>query len=611
MALNEKQILSFLDNGTVNDIDILNSESENELENLLNKFANDDFSAELDNEMLANTEIDLLEEDDQTTNATQQSGNEVFDITPVQFPFVQKKRYQMVQNNDFSFKPTSHLEIRSFIAIQMMMGVLKYPRIGIYWEEKFRVNLIADTMPRNRFYSIRQNIHIINNMDIPCNNTDKFVKIRPLFDALNNRCRQLPVERNLSVDEQIVPFKGQLIVKQYMKGKLNPWGIKIFLLCGQSGIVYNMILYQGTSININKDLQKNFGLGGAVVLDLTKHLTPNRHFLSFDNYFSSYNLFYALTARQIYAAGTIRINQFFSPPVLSDKVIMKMGRGTSYEVTSTLGVGLLKWCDNKAITMASNFITSGNPETVSRWDKKNKQYINIERPEIIKLYNKSMLGVDKHDQLVSYYRVYMKSRKWTLRLTHAFDMAVPRKKRGRPTSSPSSSTRSADSRSPTPAKISSKTLEFRPTEGVSKDLFGHFPRYDDKKEATRCKNKKCTGKTHVVCNKCKIHLCFTQKKNCFSDILEMIKEVKYYSINLDCTPDVSYSEQMNLIVRFGLIDLKNKESNVKIHEHFLGFIPVESSTGMSISDILIQQLRDLDIPIFQICEVKDMITGLT
>ncbi|KAF0748677.1 piggyBac transposable element-derived protein 3-like [Aphis craccivora] len=127
--------------------------------------------------------------------------------------------------------------------------------------------------------------------------------------------------------------------------------------------------------------------------------------------------------------------------------------------------------------MAPNFITSGKPESVSSWDQKNKQYINIERLEIIKLYNKSMLGVDKHDQLVSYYRVYMKSRKWTLRMiTHAFDMAVAnswleykqsRKKRCRPTFSPSSSTKSAECRSPTSAKTSSKTLEFRPTEGES------------------------------------------------------------------------------------------------------------------------------------------------
>lgn len=60
----------------------------------------------------------------------------------------------------------------------MMMGVLKYPRIGMYWENKFRVNIIADTMSRNRFYSIRQHIHIINNMDISRGNTDKFVKVR-------------------------------------------------------------------------------------------------------------------------------------------------------------------------------------------------------------------------------------------------------------------------------------------------------------------------------------------------------------------------------------------------------------------------------------------------
>ncbi|XP_025409932.1 uncharacterized protein LOC112683230 [Sipha flava] len=185
--------IGFLDDGTISDIDILNSESENELEDLLNKFANDDFSSELDNEMLANTELDLHEEDDQTTNETQ-SGNEVFDISPMQFLFVKKK--------------------------------------DIKWINK-------PFQEPNRFYSIRQNIHIINNMDIARDNTDKFVKIRPLFDALNNRCKQLPVERNISVDEQIVPFKGQLVIKQYMKGKPNPWGIKIFLLCGQSGIVYN------------------------------------------------------------------------------------------------------------------------------------------------------------------------------------------------------------------------------------------------------------------------------------------------------------------------------------------------------------------------------------
>lgn len=53
---------------------------------------------------------------------------------------------------------------------------------------------------------------------------------------------------------------------------------------------------------------------------------------------------------------------------------MKMCRGTSHEITSTLGIGLFKWCDNKPITIASNLNTLGLPESVSRWDKKNKVY---------------------------------------------------------------------------------------------------------------------------------------------------------------------------------------------------------------------------------------------
>lgn len=33
--------------------------------------------------------------------------------------------------------------------------------------------------------------------------------------------------------------------------------------------------------------------------------------------------------------------------------------------------------------------------------------------------------VDKHDQLVSFFRTFIKSKKWTMRMvTHAFDMAT-------------------------------------------------------------------------------------------------------------------------------------------------------------------------------------------
>ena len=74
--------------------------------------------------------------------------------------------------------------------------------------------------------------------------------------------------------------------------------------------------------------------------------------------------------------------------------------------------------------MCSNFIASGEVEKIKRWDKKTKQYLDIEQPEVIKMYNKSMGGVDKIDQLIAYYRIFIKSKKWTLRMMfHAIDMA--------------------------------------------------------------------------------------------------------------------------------------------------------------------------------------------
>lgn len=34
--------------------------------------------------------------------------------------------------------------------------------------------------------------------------------------------------------------------------------------------------------------------------------------------------------------------------------MIKMSRGIHYEITSTLGIGLMKWYDHKLITIASN-----------------------------------------------------------------------------------------------------------------------------------------------------------------------------------------------------------------------------------------------------------------
>lgn len=53
-----------------------------------------------------------------------------------------------------------------------------------------------------------------------------------------------------------------------MKGKPIKWGVKFFLLCGESETIYNILPFQGY-YECDQDLIKTVGSGATVVLYLT------------------------------------------------------------------------------------------------------------------------------------------------------------------------------------------------------------------------------------------------------------------------------------------------------------------------------------------------------
>jgi len=65
-------------------------------------------------------------------------------------------------------------------------------------------------------------------------------------------------------------------------------------------------------------------------------------------------------------------------------------------------------------------------------------------------------------------------------------------------------------------------------------------------------------------------------------IIDKLKLAKYFSIILDCTPDVSHKEQMSLIVRF--VDVSR--CDIKVVEHFIEFFIVEDTTGKGLYTVL-------------------------
>ena len=77
-------------------------------------------------------------------------------------------------------------------------------------------------------------------------------------------------------------------------------------------------------------------------------------------------------------------------------------------------------------------------------------------------------------------------------------------------------------------------------------------------------------------------------------ILRDIKNAMYFSVILDCTPAISHKEQMSLTIRY-VSDGVNVEKHVDVHEAFIKFLPVESTTGQDLCDVLVNELENLEL----------------
>ena len=89
-------------------------------------------------------------------------------------------------------------------------------------------------MSNNRFEQIFRFLHLCDNaQQIPSGQPghNKWFKVRQFLDIISQAFeREYNMRQQCSVDEAMIPFKGRLAFKQYMKDKPTKWGIKVFVL---------------------------------------------------------------------------------------------------------------------------------------------------------------------------------------------------------------------------------------------------------------------------------------------------------------------------------------------------------------------------------------------
>ncbi|XP_070390691.1 piggyBac transposable element-derived protein 3-like [Dermacentor albipictus] len=452
-----------------------------------------------------------------------------------------------VLQTDGNVLGTSAEEIKVFCGILMLMGILKFPRIRMYWQASTRIPAIAESMTAKRFFRIRAALHITDsNAPRDPASQDKFWKVRPVIEAIRSRCLQLePLEHN-SIDEQMIPFTGRVPAKQFVKGKPNPEGVKVFLRCSADGLARDLELYQGKGTGVSAQ-HAHLGLGGSVVMRLVEAMPKGKNLKCFmDNYFTSVPLILQLKEMGILASGTIRANRLLKCCLKSEKELKKEGRGSMDEKVSTKGdIAIVRWQDNGVVNMASTQIGIGNVGKVKRWSEATKQHIEIDCPEVIFKYNLYMGGVDKLDFLMSLYPLTARTRKWPVRaMSHFLSFALcnswieylrdasaenlaqkstldmmafqtdiansliacsraPPKKRGRP---------STEYPEPVAKKARPHLL---PTVTIRYDGYNHWPEYVSTPNSQRCRREGCKAKCRIRCQKCHVFLCVSAQNNCF------------------------------------------------------------------------------------------------
>ncbi|XP_049772913.1 piggyBac transposable element-derived protein 3-like [Schistocerca cancellata] len=427
----------------------------------------------------------------------------------------------------------------------------------MYWAFGTRVTDVAGKMSRKRFFAIRSALKLVTDNDVSSDvrAKDKYWKIRPLLNTVRAGCLQNPRTQKVSIDEQMIPFWGKTTMRQYIRGKPNPFGLKNFVSTSPDGLPLDFFMYEGKGDSILEGYDY-LNIGGKVVMRLATTL-PEGSIIYMDRYFTSVELLDCPHSdRGCQATGTI---QSCKVPSLSDlqtdTEMKKAGRGAADQSVRGDGqIAVIKWYDNKSVIVASSAEGKLPLGRCRRWSKQDKQYVNISRPLAIEKYNENMGGVDMLDRIIAVYRQSARSRKWTVRMIlHLFDFACAaawieyrrdcnalKKRRkntmdylqfkidvsewlihsGNDISDINDESTDGDKEVDiAPSSLKRKSIPAPiPSDAKRKSSAIHMPEVTNDEKTLHCRRPGCKSlRARVFCTECKLHLCLMKGSNCFRD----------------------------------------------------------------------------------------------
>ncbi|XP_054717507.1 piggyBac transposable element-derived protein 4-like [Uloborus diversus] len=206
------------------------------------------------------------------------------------------------------WKPTSPEEIRVLLAIFIIQSIVQKPKESLFWTRRTSIEtpFFRNVIPQKRYYLLTKFLHFVNNdaasEEFP---EPKLKKIWPIFEHLGKKFSTAYIpDRDISIDESLMKFRGRLSWIQFIPTKRARFGIKFFVLSeSASGYVWKLTVYVGKTTLFDEEF-KDRNLATKSVLTLIKPLLNQGYCLITDNFYTSPELFEELINHKTDAYGT-------------------------------------------------------------------------------------------------------------------------------------------------------------------------------------------------------------------------------------------------------------------------------------------------------------------
>ncbi|XP_045074426.1 piggyBac transposable element-derived protein 4-like, partial [Coregonus clupeaformis] len=306
------------------------------------------------------------------------------------------------------WKAMDSTDLRAYVGLLILAGVYRSrgEAASSLWDAESGRTIFRATMPLKVFHAYSRLLRFDDRQTRAerraAGGGDKLAAVREVWDKWVER---LPLLYNpgpdVTVDEQLVPFRGRCPFRQYIPSKPAKYGIKTWVACdSKSSYAWKMQVYTGKATCGGPE--KNQGM--RVVLDLTQGLRG--HNVTCDNFFTSYELARQLLTRNVTVVGTVRKNKPELPQALlasKDRLLFS----SKFAFTSTTALVSYLAKKNKNVLLLSTLHTEAHVSR--RQDKK---------PAIVLDYNSNKGGVDNLDKVIGTYSCRRMTARWPLVIFH-------------------------------------------------------------------------------------------------------------------------------------------------------------------------------------------------